>query len=759
MNNIEFLTSIKINTDFEEIVRRFVQKIWSVDAYIVNGPYDDGKDLVFSERGRQKREAVQITIQKSNFENKLKEDLVKTQRLVDDHDYPNNLTFFSSQTYSESVINDFVTMARRDYGINLHFYDAKRISQKITEEYPDILKFIIEDIHNYKGAGKSGLDSVNRSLYDFLALSGESATIKKSIVDAQILSLIYQGDTSSAAVIELLKQSGTKESTARHHLSNLIKSGKLIVDNDSMLKMSISELNRVKSVELANEKQCEELSGLIVARVGMSDVGVASRIVELFKDAYRHTVDLHISELNFQDPNEEAIKQTMHLLKAELKSSCGVDGDRAELLARDLIEIASSNEYLSNYCSSQLCINLLNQSKLEAYIKEKHFFVYLDATVFIRHLAAMQFRDIKSDQAFYVTQRLIDAINQVPRKTIRITSDHLEETIRHLDAAYKLSLFANDDLIATLGDSKNVYFNAYLARRSKIKGYDFSEFISDFIGFDIAANAGYTFDGMLRCASKILDLHNIQVVSTASIEEIDFTRLNSAYLRAGGKLKKTQGFINDVNACIVLSDTRNHLDDTKTGQIPIFVTWDSSIGMLRDAYRNGIDKYAEWIVYSPHKASERLTMAGFKIDKSYVRDSLLCILDDDIFKDTKSSLLDNLALFVKGDGLEVDNGAVISLVVKLAEEVNNEPIDKKEFESDSYAAINEILLETFFKFKNRLPSVRKVFGAPGFSNRVFDLISLSASNLRADSGDDLNKYISSLEALIDEYESSCVDGN
>lgn len=62
-NNVDFISSIKTISDFEELVRRFVQKTYSADAYLVGGPYDGGRDLVYAIRGKQVREAIQISTQ------------------------------------------------------------------------------------------------------------------------------------------------------------------------------------------------------------------------------------------------------------------------------------------------------------------------------------------------------------------------------------------------------------------------------------------------------------------------------------------------------------------------------------------------------------------------------------------------------------------------------------------------------------------------------------------------------------------------
>jgi hypothetical protein len=63
-------------------------------------------------------------------------------------------------------------------------------------------------------------------------------------------------------------------------------------------------------------------------------------------------------------------------------------------LASELLEIAGENEYLSRHCSAKLCVNFLSDSKLEKYIEDKSFYIYLDAPVLIPYLITIMFKDI-----------------------------------------------------------------------------------------------------------------------------------------------------------------------------------------------------------------------------------------------------------------------------------------------------------------------------------------------------------------------------
>jgi len=69
-NNTKLIASISSEADFEKIVKLYIQKIYDANAYLIGGPWDNGKDLVIKQRGREVKEVIQISIQEKNIEKK-----------------------------------------------------------------------------------------------------------------------------------------------------------------------------------------------------------------------------------------------------------------------------------------------------------------------------------------------------------------------------------------------------------------------------------------------------------------------------------------------------------------------------------------------------------------------------------------------------------------------------------------------------------------------------------------------------------------
>ncbi|WP_345860824.1 hypothetical protein [Shewanella algae] len=178
-NNMELIRSIKNEGDFEDLIKSYVQKIFDANSYLIGGPWDNGKDLVIKVRGRETKTALQISIQEKNIEKKVDDDLKKIVRIIDEHNYPPLLYFFWSHPISEFTLDKIRTSAFKKYSINLEFFDAKRISDDITTNYPDILNFLIKNIHHIDVSADEPLDIRQKTFYEYLLLSKDSTNLKK----------------------------------------------------------------------------------------------------------------------------------------------------------------------------------------------------------------------------------------------------------------------------------------------------------------------------------------------------------------------------------------------------------------------------------------------------------------------------------------------------------------------------------------------------------------------------------------------------
>lgn len=722
-NNIDFITSIKDELAFEEVVRQVAKYIYDAEAYLSGGSYDGGRDLIYKRAGREVKEAVQITIQEKNLTQKVVADAEKVKRLVDEHDYPEVLTLFWSHTLSATAQLKLKKAVRDATGINLEIYEAGQLAQLVTEELPETLHYIINEVHKLKPELESSdSDPRARAFYDYLAMSKESTELKTSIIDAEILSTLYGAPIDRELLATSLEKLNIKAGAMDGRVNALIKAGKIERD-ENPLALSAREKVRLDAIlqrdEIQRRELLEKIRKYTEAEIG---VDIADQAFQIIKRVYSTSIEVQISEIAIEPPKLSLVKSLLieleGLLSLHTKSSVREH-------TKNLIEIASENEYFANYCSSTICINLLNQRKLQRYIDEKHFFIYLDATVFIQYLCLYGFSKAEfMDRERRVVMNLRDSMRQLKNVSVRITQEHLEETVRHLTQAEKISSFASDALIEKFGDSKNVFFNLYLDAKRKAKaGYSFEDFLERLIGFEEIAQyyTGAKFDAFLECVRRYLKIAGISVVEYDATESLEDDPAAKRILRAYqsrlhqiGKRRKNRSVLNDLAACFILGDVSRHLDKKGVGHTPALITWDSTQHELRTVFRTECP-YDEWLVYTPQRASERFSMLQFKMSSEILKDNVLAIIDEDYIRN--SSLIDTLAAFLGDDKIESD--AIIAILTKLTGKIHNEAIDMHDVEGEGKVAINNALLVLQNAFRNNFDQLRSLFSHSASEPDIF----------------------------------------
>lgn len=749
-NNIDFITSIRHEHDFEKLVRKVAKYIYDAEAYLCGGPYDGGRDLNYKVQGIEIKEAVQISIQKTAIEAKILEDAQKTLKLVSEHGYPKKLTFFWNQTLSASKKLAIKRDVRNSTGVSLEIYDATELEQIITDDVPEILTFLVETIHGYNKPVPATLDAKARTFYDYLALSKDATEFKSHILDAQILSILLGTPMAKEELFSILEKSHEKKGPITSRLGYLINTGR-VIDLEGVLSLSEREQVRINSIvsrdELLRKELLEKLKSYSQESIG-HDLSVEA--LELIKKVYSASVEIQISEIAFDPPKLSIAKNIVRDIENLIKSKKNLTESSAKEIARKFIEIASGNEYLSTYCSSALCVNLLSQQKLEKYIKEKNFFIYLDATVFIRYLTLYRLKGHASVEVeSQVTLALRNAVGELKNVKMFITREHLEESIRHITQAEKISSFANDELIQRFGDSKNVYFNLYLKVRANSKSlYNFDSFLEDLIGYEKNGQDQHTkFNAYLLCTQRFLNNASITVAEYPYSEGLEeeaapqkILRNYEIYTNRIRKTRKFRSVKNDLIACYILADTHRHVDSSGTGHVPILITWDSTQHDLRAFYRE-VHPFSEWMIYSPQRAIERFSMLDFKMDGEILKDNVMAILDEDYIRD--SSIIDTLAVFLGEDKIESDS--IIALLSKLSNRTLSESKEYSELDVESKNSVNEVLIFLQNKFRHRFADLRKVFASPAHEDLIVQLLKGFIEGKI-----DKEKTAEQFEALVDE---------
>jgi hypothetical protein len=725
MNNVDFVTSIKIEQHFEHIVKQIVAHIYDAEAYLTGGPYDGGRDLIYKRQGVEVKEAVGITIQESNIEAKILGDAKKVKKLVTEHNYPNKFTFFWSQTLTASKKAKIRKSVRDETNIELEIYDAHEIEQIISDDYPDILNYLIETVHGYTKKNDIDIDIRAKTLYDYLALSKDAAQAKESIVDAHLISSLFSAEKDKELLITEITSLGYKKGTASNRIGKLLNSGKVTTTDEGLLKLSPIERARIELVinkdTALKTELINTLDSYTKANIGTE---LGEEVLRLIKSVYEASNDIQLSDADFEPPKIALAKSAFGKIEYLVKDSKQMTSAQANIIAKELIELTSTNDYFSNFCSSMLCVGLFNQKKLEKYLKDKSTFIYLDTPVFIRYIALFKFSNTKYlDRELKTVSRLKETIKNKSESQIMVTGEHLEETIRHITQAEKIHSFANDDLIAKFGDSKNVYFNIYLrAKKLEGNGYNFDKFLEELIGYESTQSSENKFAAYQSCVARLLTLANIKIETVdPNIEStpqfLKVLRKYESHLNFGGKHRSRRAVSNDVKACYVLGDISRHTDKNGIGHIPMLVTWDGMYPKLKDYYRTEFP-LSDWIIHSPFRALERIDMIDFKVSPSVLKDNVLAILDEDYLRE--SSLIDTLEVFLGDDRVESDH--ILALLSKISGRTLAEKNTPFEFEVETRNALSEMLLALHHSLRDSMKDVRRLFAEKEKESDLLDII-------------------------------------
>ena len=129
---------------FSEAVALFERVYLGNTVVAVDGHDDGGCDFKRFKNGKELKECVQVTVNKTNLKKKLFEDLVKVKRLITQFGYSPSLDFYCSEVLADDKINEYREFAKSEHGIELQIYDANRLSgldcPKLQEYLYELIK-------------------------------------------------------------------------------------------------------------------------------------------------------------------------------------------------------------------------------------------------------------------------------------------------------------------------------------------------------------------------------------------------------------------------------------------------------------------------------------------------------------------------------------------------------------------------------------------------------------------------------------------
>lgn len=728
-----WIQNIKDSKQYNKLVKKYLEnKIKGSTVTISDGTNDGGQDFVL--RNSQEviiKKIIQATVQKTAIESKITTDLKKANELINENSFETTVLYFCSQPISQSKVNQLDNIAG-ELGIFLDLYDSKRLAQEL-ERYPDLVKFLLVDIHQVNTyIDEQVINSSQRVLYDYLLMSKESVEFKLAIFTAHVLSLIYISPMTLSDIQKACLDFHVSNSTVSGRLQNLVKQKRITFSEEkySLTPEEIQRINNNKIIESEQRSSIIKKLEIILSENNLQ--ALAEQILENFQEVYQSSLDLQLTEMSFIPPKNNITKDIVSKIKSIIKtSSPQLNKDQIESIINQLIEELASNEYLANKCSADLCMSLILDNKLEKYIKNKVFYIYIDAPVLIPYLITLKFPPDKNgvdifDRSLMNVKHMGEIINNIQDKKIRVTADHFEETVRHLEHAYKLSLFVTDNLLNELGNSKNVYFNIYLKWKSaeKLPEFSFREFLYKFIRLDqdTPLNTQNTFNTFYSKLSDFTSILQIQIISNFDVPNTYIENVKKTYrwISDSFKERNIRSLENDIRCTYLLLNETEHLDSDGILSSPIFITLDGSQYQLRDAVRR-VEPHSEWSIYTPQKAIERFSMLSLKINPRILKEGLLASFYENYYFETNtSSLIDTLSIIL-GDK-PAESSDLIDFLLDLKTKISNDSLEPEEINIEKYNILSDILLYTYYEFRNDFEKIKKLFNDDRTKNTIQELL-------------------------------------
>ncbi|MBA7540638.1 hypothetical protein ES705_32937 [subsurface metagenome] len=627
--------------NFDELVLNYAKEYYETkDAYISDGPYDGGLDLIVSKDGKTIKRNIQITVLKKGFEKKLIDDIIKSNENVLKYNYLNTLDFYFSSAISPEKKNELIRNADVNYQITLRIIDANKLGG-LAQEY----KSIRQTIHKFNKTAfpdeQLNIDKNTKILFDTISMSEDVTILKNNFIQSLILTHLYQ--KSKATVKEIY--TGLNEvffkkfdkSFFENEVGKLKSNLKIIdITNTSPKQFQLTEEVQNKLEQIDQNAQIHEnilindFKG-VLKRYNLENEtrNVAEYIINLYNANY----EIDENEiLNESSNHNKKIQQIFNSFICHLQKQHVIDNEQANDIARQLLVVCNKNEFLNKISISKMFTNLFKSDKLDTYLNTSKRKVYLDTQILLQ-IICYNFEDIDYDDQMYNAIKLFNETiekSSIPIK-LHTTIDYVEEVAHHIFNGLKLERFLELSYIKDLGPSKNVFFNFFLELKDNqaFEIDDFSDFIEEL--FDIETN-GYNdsafIEELIHSLVERFELLKIEVDSPPLFENYDKYKreyeIVLSYLRHDKKSYEARK--HDLRTILHLSEM--HFD-VKDGYFtePFLITWDTSFHEVRNSFKK-FNELNHWYLYPPMKFANTISVLNMQIDSTAINYNIISLVEE-----------------------------------------------------------------------------------------------------------------------------------
>lgn len=617
--------------EFDQLVKAYLRIVllWK-EVINSDGPGDGGIDIrVFDDGGRKRQ--YQLTIQKCDGTQKMKElenkVLADCKKASENHlklGYERELRFYYSQNLSNETRRRFEKLSRESYGIELSFMDSDDIAD-VASQYPELTTFILSINPEIADSLKTPKKPSDFNLVYDLVSFGKTADIKKDIVEAYIIQVLFEeGALSTDEIVEKCKSKfHTSEGKSFfERLLNKLYSNRGELIYDKITKTYALTERKKSEVEEKLKQQLEEEHSF--------EVAIKDALSEYAQDKQYHVYVDCLKELYMSNFNESfnVSVQTDKTKLEELKKLSTKNGvTNVETFIKSLLQVCEDNKYLQKSCASNVFGKQVSLDNLERYAKDNKE-IYIDTTIALYLLC--YYYDISSGFDLYYYKMAVAFYSFCKKHDIKlhIVERYVWELQRNVSEAISLIPFSNNCYFEGLGGTRNVFYNHYrYISEKEDSSLDYEKYLENY-GF---------FKGLsIYELSAVIQGHlNALGIETVRMRDYDKTIARNTiedYIVKNNRKKTLFAIDNDAMMMEFLADEDSEVHPMD----PVFITWDKTFFEVRDDFFSIKPFSHRWMQFVPNQFVDRYSLLTFSINEETITKEMLAIITDDIVKQTRT---------------------------------------------------------------------------------------------------------------------------
>lgn len=701
---------------FTNAVRIFQEKYMHQTVVNVDGTNDLGKDVVVYQDKKELKRCVQISVEK-DIPQKLKKELPKVKRLVDEFGYSPNYLFFCSQTVSEGTIEEIKKHVRDGFGIEIDIYDGKRLSQLPCQELRDYIFGLYEDRHDQKF---SRIAESEQMLFSLLTSGNSSGDIKKSLIHSMIVFAIFEKTVLEISQLKIIVEKRIKKPipNIQAHISELLQKKQLRYVGNGQREVELTEDVHKKISDIYSESQLVEADfnfrfKELLDKYGILEYeAVMDKLQRLYSTNYQYDID----ETNQSTPDFDKRKLEIYNEFEGYLKNLIADISLLPSLIEDIKALCDTNSYLNKSMAGSAFISLYSSDKLEEYINNKKKWVFFDTPVFVYFICSKICEDFNVEwkNLFYnSTKSLTDLEKNQKSLSFFVSSNYIMEAVGQLSKAVNIGWLEDINLNEEFGESRNTFYqcykfikaNAYLDDYVKMDSFD--DFI-DYLGIDCPYPDTNKFkEEAFGIFSDIAEENGISIIYDFQPERYEETKKKyEMQLAHDGRNKSPFAVQSDVKQTLYLLDGSNFIDNTTGNTIePYLATWDESFFALRATMlADPKYHYTYFYVQNPSKLANKFAIESFNIDVSCISNDIFMYAEKEYQITTKvRNLIDLISQVLKSrDNKSVRLLGWLRKIRRNEIEMVNKPSNFQVNQGGIIVAIDEVMNDLLRYMRSRI---------------------------------------------------------